>query len=103
MEGHRKEKKNEELKKNLEKMYQLFQSYLRYIVAEQITTISANPKTKMEVWYPNLGCTAKSNIKVLQTFQNNDLRLITNSSWYIRNDDIHSDLDMLKVNEVIKI
>ncbi|KAK4871973.1 hypothetical protein RN001_016097 [Aquatica leii] len=37
------------------------------------------------------GCTKKSNIKIIQTFH-----------WYIRNDDIHKDLQVLTVSAEIK-
>ena len=48
------------------------------------------------------GCTKKSNIKMIQTFQNKVLRGIVKAPWYIRNDDLHRDLNMQTVHEEIK-
>lgn len=47
------------------------------------------------------GCTKKSNVKIIQTFQNKVLRSIVNAPWYCRNDDIHRDLKMNTVFEEI--
>lgn len=38
------------------------------------------------------GCAKKSNIEVIQRFQNKILRTIVNAPWYIRNSDLHRDL-----------
>lgn len=38
------------------------------------------------------GCTKKSNIQIIQRFQNKVLRNIVNAPFYIRNDDLHRDL-----------
>lgn len=38
----------------------------------------------------------------IQTCQNKILRGILNAPWYIRNDDVHRDLDMPTVKEEIK-
>jgi hypothetical protein len=45
------------------------------------------------------GCTKKSNIKIIQTFQNKVLRCIINAPRYIRNQDIHKDLKIASVDE----
>ena len=41
--------------------------------------------------------TAQSNIDIKQRFQSNVLRLVTNAPWYVRNDQIHSDLSIKTV------
>ena len=47
------------------------------------------------------GIAAKSNIQIIQRFQNKVLRIITNAPWYIRNDRISSDLNNpLVIDEV---
>ena len=46
------------------------------------------------------GCTAKSNLKIIQTFQNKVLRAIVNAPMYTRNSDIHRDLNIETVQEV---
>lgn len=48
------------------------------------------------------GCTKKTNLQMIQTFQNKVLRSITNAPWYIRNDNLHRDLKIEYVNEIIK-
>ena len=47
------------------------------------------------------GCTNKTNIKMIQTFQNKVLRCIVDAPWYIRNDDLHRDLRIEYVSEEI--
>ena len=52
----------------------------------------------MQLW----GCTKKTNIKIIQTFQNKVLRSIVNAPWYVKNEDIHKDLKVPTVSEEIK-
>ena len=40
------------------------------------------------------GCTKQSNIDIFQRFQNKVLRNIVDAPWYIRNADLHRDLQM---------
>jgi hypothetical protein len=49
-----------------------------------------------------LGCTKPSNTKVLQRFQSNVLRSITNAPWYVSNLTLHRDLRIPFVTEEIK-
>ena len=49
------------------------------------------------------GCTNKNNVKVFQSFQNKVLRRIVNALCYIRNADLHRDLDIEEVcKEILK-
>jgi hypothetical protein len=48
------------------------------------------------------GCTKPSNMKVLQGFQSNVLRTITNAPWYVSNLTLHRDLQIPFVTEEIK-
>jgi hypothetical protein len=48
------------------------------------------------------GCTKKSNAQMIQTFQNKVLRCIVNAPWYIRNDDLHRDLQVEHIEDEIK-
>jgi hypothetical protein len=48
------------------------------------------------------GCASKSNIEVIQRFQNKVLRNIVNAPWYVRNSDLHRDLGVEMVAEEIK-
>lgn len=52
----------------------------------------------LQLW----GCTKMTNISMIQTFQNKVLRGIVNAPWYARNVDIHRDLQVEMVTEVIK-
>jgi cupin superfamily acireductone dioxygenase involved in methionine salvage len=46
--------------------------------------------------------TSQSNRNVIQRFQNRVLRGIVDAPWYIRNDNLHKDLDVETVDRVIK-
>ena len=48
------------------------------------------------------GCAKKSHIRSIQTFQNKVLRNIVNAPWYVRNTDIHRDLEMPYVVSEVK-
>jgi hypothetical protein len=48
------------------------------------------------------GCTGQSNRNIIQRFQNRVLRGIVDAPWYIRNDNLHKDLDVETVDSVIK-
>ena len=47
------------------------------------------------------GCTKDSNIHTIQTFQNKVLRHAVNAPWYIRNSDLHRDLNVSLVKDEI--
>jgi hypothetical protein len=47
------------------------------------------------------GCAAQSTISVIQCFQSKVLRDIVNAPWYIRNTDLHRDLNMEMVMATI--
>lgn len=48
------------------------------------------------------GCAAKCHIDSIQRFQNKVLRNAVNAPWYIRNSDLHKDLGIRMVHEVIE-
>nr|AMS38375.1 hypothetical protein [Bactrocera tryoni] len=48
------------------------------------------------------GCAAPLYIEAVQRFQNKVLRKIVNAPWYIRNSDLHRDLHIKMVREVIR-
>jgi len=48
------------------------------------------------------GCTSQSNRNIIQRFQNRVLCGILDAPWYIRNDNLHKDLDVETVDSVIK-
>jgi hypothetical protein len=47
------------------------------------------------------GCTKQSNIDIIQRFQNSGLRNIVDATWYIRNTELHRDLQMETVTNEI--
>lgn len=59
----------------------------------------------MPVWTYGIqlwGCTAQSNVLIIQRFQNKVLRDITDAPWYVRNTDLHRDLQVEFVDKVIQ-
>ena len=48
------------------------------------------------------GCTKKTNSSLIQRFQNKVLRGIVKAPWYVRNTDIHRDLQIDMVSDVVK-
>ena len=48
------------------------------------------------------GCAKQVHLNTLQTFQNKVLRNIVNAPWYIRNSDLHRDLNIPLVKDVIR-
>lgn len=52
----------------------------------------------IEIW----GCTSKSNRDIVQRRQNIILRSLTNARWFQRNDDIHADMKIKFIDEVIR-
>jgi hypothetical protein len=47
------------------------------------------------------GCASDSNIQVIQRFQNKVLKRIVLAPWYIRNSDLHRDLGIETVTDII--
>jgi hypothetical protein len=47
------------------------------------------------------GCEKKSNIDIIQRYQNKVLRCLVNAPWYARNSDIHRDLGVETVASII--
>jgi len=48
------------------------------------------------------GCACQSNVEIIQRFENKVLRNIVNAPWYVRNEDLHRDLKVDVIEEVIK-
>lgn len=95
-------KKVNELNLNFKKMYWLLNPYSSMSMQNKILLYQQILKPKWTYGIQIWGCTAKSNLKPIQTFQNKVLRLITNCPWYVRNVDIHRDLHIATVNDEVK-
>lgn len=95
-------KKKEELNIKYKKLYWLLgrysglSTYNKMLIYKQV--IKPVWTYGIQLW----GCTKKTNLKIIQTFQNKVLRGIVNAPWYIRNDDIHKDLRMEPVDKEIR-
>jgi hypothetical protein len=48
------------------------------------------------------GCTKQSNIQIIQRFQNKVLRNIFDAPWYMRNSNLHGDLEIDTVDKEMK-
>lgn len=95
-------KKVEELKINLRKMNWLFSPNSGLTLQNKLLLYQQILKPKWTYGSQIWGCTAKTNLNLIQTFQNKVLRQITNCPWYARNSDIHRDLHISTVKEEIK-
>jgi uncharacterized protein YeeX (DUF496 family) len=47
------------------------------------------------------GCASESNIQAIQRYQNKVLKCIVNTLWYIRNSDLHRELEIETVTDII--
>jgi hypothetical protein len=47
------------------------------------------------------GCASESNIQVIERYQNKVLKCIVNAPWYVRNSDLHRDLGIETVTDII--
>jgi hypothetical protein len=61
------------------------------------TKIKTFLKTGIQLW----GCASESNIQVIQRYQNKVLKYIVNAPWYVRNSDLHRDLGIETVTDII--
>jgi hypothetical protein len=52
----------------------------------------------IELW----GCASKSNISIIQRSQSKILGIIMNASWHVTNQTLHTDLNILYINDVIR-
>jgi uncharacterized protein YeeX (DUF496 family) len=47
------------------------------------------------------GCASESNIQVIQRYKNKVLKCIVNAPWYVRNSDLHRDIGIETVTDII--
>lgn len=95
-------KKKEELELRYKRMYWLLGRQSALSVHNKLLLYK---QVLMPVWTYGIqlwGCTCKSNIEIIQRFQNKVLRGIVNAPWYVRNDDLHRDLQIEFVHKIIK-
>jgi len=95
-------KKKEELTLKYRKMYWLMG---RYSALSVYNKLKLYQQVLEPVWTYGIQlwcCTSQSNRNIIQRFQNRILRGIVDAPWYIRNDNLHKDLDIETVDSVIK-
>ena len=95
-------KKKEELNIKYRKMYWLLGKNSELTIHNKLLLYRQILKPVWTYGIQLWGCTKKTNIKIIQTFQNKVLRGIVNAPWYIRNDNLHRDLQIEYVNDEIR-
>lgn len=93
--------KKEELNIKYRKMYWLLGRHSELSVHNKLLLYKQILKPIWTYGIQLWGCTKKSNIQAIQTVQNKVLRGIVNAPWYVRNSDIHRDLKVDEVTDVI--
>jgi hypothetical protein len=96
-------KEREELGLKYKKMYWLTERRSALSIHNKLMLYAQILKP---VWTDGIqlwGCTKQSNIDIIQRFQNKVLRNIIDAPWYVRNADLHRDLQMgMVTNEIGK-
>lgn len=95
-------KKQEELKIRYRKMYWLLGRYSTLSVYNKLLLYQQVLKPVWTYGIQLWGCTSQCNKNIIQRFQNKVLRGIVNAPWYIRNINLHADLDVETVDSEIK-
>lgn len=96
------EKKREELGLKYRKMYWLIGRNSKLFLHNKLMIYKQTLKLVWSCGIQLWGCTKASNLETIQRFQNKALRNIVDALWYIRNSDIHRDLEIDTVDQIIK-
>lgn len=95
-------KKREELGLKYRKMYWLIGRNSTLSIHNKLMLYKQILKPAWTYGIQLWGCTKASNLAIIQRFQNKVLRNIVEAPWYIRNSDLHRDLEMDTVDQTIK-
>ena len=95
-------KKQEELKLKYRQMYWLMGRKSALSVHNKLLLYKQVLKPVWTYGIQLWGCTCQSNRKIIQRFQNKVLRGIVDAPWYIRNDNLHKDLNVEMVDKEVK-
>ena len=95
-------RKKEELNMKYRKLYWLLAHISELTVENKLLIYHQILKPVWTYGIQLWGCTKKSNMKMIQIFQNKVLHGIVNAHWYIRNIDLHRDLQISLVTEEIR-
>lgn len=93
-------KKREELGIKYRKMYWLIGRNSKMSLNNKLMLYKQILKPTWSYGIQLWGCAKKSHIQVIQRFQNKVLRNIVDAPWYIRNSNLHRDLEMDTVEQV---
>jgi hypothetical protein len=97
---HIKEKRDE-LNIKFRKMYCLLWRNSELSVHNKLTlykqVIRPDWSYGIQLW----GCVSDSNIQVIQRYQTKVLKCIVNAPWYVRNSDLHCDLGIETITDII--
>ncbi|KAI8122374.1 RNA-directed DNA polymerase from mobile element jockey [Lucilia cuprina] len=80
----------------IEEIIPEFSSSILYYLASRIRTFEVDFADVV------VGCDKNSTIKHIEVFQNKVLRHMVNAPWYVRNHDLHPDLGVEFVRDVVK-
>jgi hypothetical protein len=95
-------KKRKELDIKYKKIYWLIERKSQLSIHNKIVVYKQILKPIWTYGIQLWGCASKTNVNIIQTFQNKVLRNIVDAPWYVRNDKIHRDLKIPTVIEEIK-
>jgi hypothetical protein len=95
-------KEQEELNLKYRKMYWLLGHYSALSIYNKLMLYQQVLKPVWTYGIQLWGCTIQSNRNIIQRFQNRVLRGIVDVPWYIRNDNLHTDLAIASSNSMLK-
>lgn len=98
---HHIQKKRDQMKMRLSQLYWLLRRKSKLSVNNKLLIYTAIIRPIWTYGIQLWGVAKKSNIAIIQRQQSKILRLIINAEWYIPNLDIHRDLNIPTVDEVI--
>ena len=85
----------------LQRMYGILGRKSEFSLVNKVLLYKTILKSIWTYGIPLWGSTSRSNIEILQRFQNKVLRTIVNASWYIPNRFLHTDLQIPTIREEI--
>jgi uncharacterized protein YeeX (DUF496 family) len=94
-------KKRDELNIKFRKMYWLLGRNSELSVHNKLTLYKQIIRPVWSYGIQLWGCANESNIQVIQSYQNKVLKCIVNAPWYVRNSDLHCDLGIETVTDII--
>jgi hypothetical protein len=94
-------KKRDELNIKFRKMYWLLGHNSELSICNKLILYKQVPRPVWSYGIQLRGCASYSNIQVIQRYQNKVLKCIVQAPWYIRNSDLHRDLVIETVTDII--